>query len=99
MTGFEPGSSGIGSDRSANCATTTAQIDAKLKTENVFASSSLENCLLIGRTDGRTHTRLPALQKEIHLIIIRILQALNFPFIDKKGGLKETLERACIWGH
>ena len=25
MTGFEPGSSGIGSDRSANCATTTAQ--------------------------------------------------------------------------
>ena len=24
MTGFEPGSSGIGSDRSANCATTTA---------------------------------------------------------------------------
>ena len=56
MIGFEPGSSGIGSDRSANCATTTAQIDAKLKTENVFASSSLENCLLIGRTDGRTDT-------------------------------------------
>ena len=25
MTGFEPGSSGTGSDRSANCATTTAQ--------------------------------------------------------------------------
>ena len=25
MTGFEPGSSGIGSDRSANCAITTAQ--------------------------------------------------------------------------
>ena len=25
MTGFEPGSSGIRSDRSANCATTTAQ--------------------------------------------------------------------------
>ena len=25
MTGFEPESSGIGSDRSANCATTTAQ--------------------------------------------------------------------------
>ena len=24
MTGFEPGSSGIGSDRAANCATTTA---------------------------------------------------------------------------
>ena len=24
MTGFEPGSSGIGRDRSANCATTTA---------------------------------------------------------------------------
>ena len=24
MTGFEPGSSGIGNDRSANCATTTA---------------------------------------------------------------------------
>ena len=26
MTGFEPGFSGIGSNRSANCATTTAQI-------------------------------------------------------------------------
>ena len=26
MTGFEPGSSGIGSDRSANCATTTAHL-------------------------------------------------------------------------
>ena len=26
MTGFEPGSSGIGNNRSANCATTTAQI-------------------------------------------------------------------------
>ena len=25
MTGFEPGSSGIGSDRSANCAKTTSQ--------------------------------------------------------------------------
>ena len=25
MAGFEPGSSGIGSDRSANCATTTAR--------------------------------------------------------------------------
>ena len=25
MTGFEPGSSGIGSDRAANCATTTAR--------------------------------------------------------------------------
>ena len=25
MTGFEPGSSDIGSDRSANCATTTAR--------------------------------------------------------------------------
>ena len=26
MTGFKPGSSGIGSDRSANCATTTAHL-------------------------------------------------------------------------
>ena len=26
MTGFEPGSSGIGRDRSANCATTTAPV-------------------------------------------------------------------------
>ena len=26
MTGFEPGSSGIGGDRSANCATTTAHL-------------------------------------------------------------------------
>ena len=26
MTGFEPGSSGIVSDRSANCATTTSQL-------------------------------------------------------------------------
>ena len=26
MTGFEPGSSGIGSNHSANCATTTAQL-------------------------------------------------------------------------
>ena len=26
MTGFEPGSSGIGSDHSANCATTTSQV-------------------------------------------------------------------------
>ena len=26
MTGFEPGSSGIRSDHSANCATTTAQV-------------------------------------------------------------------------
>ena len=26
MTGFEPGSSGIGSNRSANCATTTSQL-------------------------------------------------------------------------
>ena len=30
MTGFEPGSSAIGSDRSANCATTTALIYAPL---------------------------------------------------------------------
>ena len=26
MAGFEPGSSGIGSDRSVNCVTTTAQV-------------------------------------------------------------------------
>ena len=30
MTGLEPGSSGIGSDRSANCATTTAQSSANV---------------------------------------------------------------------
>ena len=27
MTGFEPGSSGFGNDRAANCATTTAQFE------------------------------------------------------------------------
>ena len=31
MTGFEPGSSGIGSDHAANCATTTAQHKVILK--------------------------------------------------------------------
>ena len=29
MSGFEPGSSGIGSDRAANCATTTAQVGGR----------------------------------------------------------------------
>ena len=33
MTGFEPGSSGIGSDRSANCATTTALYITSLLTQ------------------------------------------------------------------
>ena len=30
MTGFEPGSSGFGSDFAANCATTTAQVLKRL---------------------------------------------------------------------
>ena len=30
MAGFEPGSAGIGSDHSANCATTTAEMDPAL---------------------------------------------------------------------
>ena len=33
MTGFEPGSSGIGSDRSANCATIIAQNNSLLVKE------------------------------------------------------------------
>ena len=36
MTGFEPGSSGIVSDRSANCATTTSLIDIFFEQQNTF---------------------------------------------------------------
>ena len=39
MTGFEPGSSGIESDRSANCATTTAPIDIEVSTSDICSIS------------------------------------------------------------
>ena len=39
MTGFEPWTSVMGSDRSTNCATTTAQVDQSLN----FAIELLDN--------------------------------------------------------
>ena len=41
MTGFKPGSSGIGSDRSANCVTTTAQ--EHLFTVNCAEKTKIKN--------------------------------------------------------
>ena len=41
MTGFEPGSSGIGSDRAVNCATTTAQRAMKLIVQSLWQSTQL----------------------------------------------------------
>ena len=45
MTGFEPGSSGVGSDHSANCATTTSQgkIFLYIICVTLIALESIEN--------------------------------------------------------
>ena len=41
MTGFEPGSSGVVSDRSVNCATATAQRAMKLIVQFLWQSTQL----------------------------------------------------------
>ena len=44
ITGFEPGSSGIGSNRAANCATTTAhsKISLAIKVAELFIPTSVQ---------------------------------------------------------
>ena len=44
MTGFEPGSYGIGNDHSANCATTTAQFSAGFSFD--FLDPRFTECVL-----------------------------------------------------
>ena len=56
MTGFEPGSSGIASDRSANCATTTSQCKVLV---NFFHLISVPcNATTVHHEGPRLHSRL-----------------------------------------